>query len=83
MKYVNTGGKPNSGTGDMIHIAAEKINANFDEVFNKLRMQEPFKIIVWKTLEDTKQAMEDINYNFKKCFSTKKDLIRRINLIIT
>jgi len=66
MKYINTGGKPNRETGDMIYIAAEKINSNFDEVFNKLRMQEPFKVIVWKTLEDTKQAMEDINYNFKK-----------------
>tara|TARA_B110000093_G_scaffold147267_1_gene159744 strand:- start:255 stop:476 length:222 start_codon:yes stop_codon:yes gene_type:complete len=66
MNYINTSEKPNSGTGDGISIAVKKINGNFDEVFNKLRMQEPFKIIVWKTLEDTKQAMEDINYNFKK-----------------
>ena len=66
MNYINTGGKPNSGAGDTIYIAAEKINENFDEVFKKLRMKEPFKIIVWETLEDTNQAMKDINYNFKK-----------------
>ena len=66
MKYINNGGKPNSENGDTIYIATEKINSNFEEVFNKLRIEEPFKIIIWKTLEDTKQATEDINHNFKK-----------------
>lgn len=66
MKHINTGGTSNDGTGDGLKVAAEKINENFELVFEKLRMPEPFKIIVWNSLEDSKQASEDINYNFKK-----------------
>tara|TARA_R110000782_G_C14508304_1_gene379573 strand:+ start:333 stop:524 length:192 start_codon:yes stop_codon:yes gene_type:complete len=62
MQHINT----KENTSDSIIEACYKINKNFDEVFKKLKFKEPFKVILWEKSEDTKQAMEDINYNFKK-----------------
>jgi hypothetical protein len=66
MKFINTGVSQNDGTGDTMIDACEKINQNFEEVFKSLKLKEPVKVIVWKTLEDTWQAMEDVNSNFKE-----------------
>lgn len=65
MKYINTGKQPDDGTGNSLHEAFTKINENFEEIYNKLKIKEPFRVIIWRDLADTEKAMNDINYNFE------------------
>ena len=65
MKFINSGRLPNDGTGDTIREAVEKINDNFSFIYEKLRLERPFLIIVWEKLSDSIKAMEDVNYNFR------------------
>ncbi len=60
MEYINTGKHPNDYTADSFIEAISKINRNFA----KLKI-DGLKYIVWNRLEDTEQAMKDVNYNFK------------------
>lgn len=66
MEYINTGLKNNDKTADSIREGANKINSNFDLIYKTLRMDNTFRFIEWKGIEDFRKMAEDVNYNFKQ-----------------
>jgi len=63
IEYINTGSYPNSGDGDTLRDAMNKINSNFEEISKILELDfKKVEIKSWPLRED----FELINSNFQK-----------------
>lgn len=64
MKVINTGNENNSGEGDCLVDAFNKVNENFYNI--GIQLDRSFEWVEFKSLEDMKKAFDTINNNFSK-----------------
>lgn len=64
MKVINTGNENNSGEGDCLVDAFNKVNENFYNI--GIQLNKSFEWVEFKSLEDMRKAFDAVNNNFSK-----------------
>ena len=63
IQVIDTGVRPNDGTGDKIPDALNKVNENFEYFFNLLGVKH--QKLKWKDLSQSLEFAEEVNKRFE------------------